>query len=145
MKFLIDLIVALLDWFMGKFWTKKRSGNGKNILLVEDDENDAKLARIHLLESGYELFWVKDKTAALDSMRRLKHRFVFIDVRLVRQSGWDVARAIRLEYPPSMTTICMLSGDEDSFSKMDPGLAVMTLVKSPNWQALVDAVRQAGI
>lgn len=148
-KYLLELLLPvakLIDWGMGMWKGKKRGKNGKNILLVEDNEHDAALAMNALRDAGYETVWVKDKQSALDSMRRLKHRFVFIDVGLGRQSGWDVVDAIRLAgFSPRKTTICVISGSEEMFKDKPAGSAIMTIEKSNRWEALVDAVRQAGL
>lgn len=150
-KFLLELllpVLKLLDWGMGIWKGKKRGRNGQNILLVEDLENDAILIRNCLRRAGYETVWVKDKQSALDSMRRLKHRVVFIDVGLGRQNGWDVRRAIRMAgFSPDVTTIMMMSGSKESFEAKPDGEAVMMIEKPTNdrWEAFVDAVRQAGL
>lgn len=145
MKFLIELIVALLDWAMS--WKgKKRGKNGQNILLVENEPHDAALAINCLRDNGYETVHVTDKKSAMDSMRRLKHRCVIIDVGLGRENGWDLAEEIRLAgFSPTVTTIIMISGSNESFEAKPEGQAFMTIEKSNRWEALVDAVKQAGL
>lgn len=67
------------------------------VLLVEDDEDDALLIREWLAESEAARFtveWVNTHQAALETLERSKHEVYLVDYRLGPHSGLDIVRAI---------------------------------------------------
>ena len=68
---------------------------GPTVLLVEDDENIARLLRSYLAGQGYRVVWVTTGEEALTELERHPVRIVVLDIGLPGIDGFDVCRLIR--------------------------------------------------
>lgn len=127
------------------------------ILLVEDNPNDAELALRALKKGGLanRVLWVKDGAEALDYLFRRGEfdareegspRLVLLDLKMPRVSGTEVLRVVKAD--PSLRRIpivVMTSSNEESDVEETYDLGVNSYVVKPvDFSALVDVVRQAG-
>ena len=68
---------------------------GPTVLLVEDEENIARLLRSYLAGQGYRVVWVTTGEEALTELERHPVRIVVLDIGLPGIDGFDVCRRIR--------------------------------------------------
>ena len=65
------------------------------ILVVEDDEDVARLVQLHLERAGYRVSVAPDGHSALDEVFSLGTDLVLLDIRLPHMDGWEVCRRLR--------------------------------------------------
>jgi two-component system response regulator RegX3 len=68
---------------------------GPTVLLVEDEENIARLLRSYLCSQGFRVVWVTSGEDALAELERHPVRIVVLDIGLPGMDGFDVCRRIR--------------------------------------------------
>jgi CheY-like chemotaxis protein len=95
-----------------------------DVLLVEDDPNDAEVARRAFRRSGLEasLVVVRDGQEALDYVYGSGHgdareprpvpRVIFLDLKLPGLNGWDVLRCIRSDVRTEEVPVVMVSSSD---------------------------------
>lgn len=102
--------------------------SGKNILLVEDCEDEALLAKRALKKAGIakRIVWVKDGTEALDYLHRecLENgtplpQLMLLDIQLPRVDGLGVLRAIRADGRLSGVPVVMFSSSTEDQDVLD--------------------------
>lgn len=67
------------------------------LLLVEDDEDVARLTRAGLIAAGFEVTWVTSGVAAFDSLYAGHFDVMVLDVMIPGLSGWQVLSLMREE------------------------------------------------
>jgi len=72
-------------------------GNGKAILVVDDDVDSARMFALLLSQLGHAAEYATHPKLVLDLARRLRPWLIFLDIRLPDMSGWDLARELRRE------------------------------------------------
>ena len=80
----------------------------ENILIVEDDENLRQVTKIQLDRAGYHTTAATDVPQALGFLSRSPADLVITDMNLPGQSGLDLLKKIRTEYPE--TTVAVFTG-----------------------------------
>lgn len=68
------------------------SGQGRKLLLVEDNEVNREMLQRRLLRAGYTVVCAADGQQALDQMRAETPDLVLLDINLPVKDGWQVAR-----------------------------------------------------
>ena len=68
------------------------SGQGRKLLLVEDNEVNREMLQRRLLRAGYTVVCAADGQQALDQMRSETPDLVLLDINLPVKDGWQVAR-----------------------------------------------------
>ncbi|MFQ5817729.1 MAG: response regulator transcription factor [Terriglobia bacterium] len=68
---------------------------GKRILIVEDEEQMARVLEIRLRASGYETATVYDGEAALQAIAAKPPDLVLLDVMMPKVDGFEVVRTLR--------------------------------------------------
>jgi CheY-like chemotaxis protein len=88
------------------------------ILVVDDNETNAKLLRVLLTAHGHEVVVAGDATATFAAVRSAKPRLILLDLQLPGIDGFDIAR--RLKADPGTKDILIIAvtayamkGDED--------------------------------
>jgi two-component system response regulator len=127
------------------------------ILLVEDNANDAELAMRALKKGGLanRVRWVKDGEQALDYLFRRgsfadreegSPRLVLLDLKMPRVDGIEVLRIVKSD--PStrrIPVVVMTSSNEESDIAQTYDLGVNSyIVKPVDFSAVIEVVRQAG-
>lgn len=88
-----------------------------DILLVEDDPGQARLAEKALRRAGYGVFTVHDAASCLQHVRARSPSFVLLDRGLPDGDGLDVLRTLRAEFPA--VCVIMLTGSDDAGIAVD--------------------------
>jgi CheY-like chemotaxis protein len=127
------------------------------ILLVEDNENDAELTMRALKKRrlANRITWVKDGQEALDYLFRegpyqgreeTKPRLVLLDLKMPRVDGIEVLRAIkRDERTKRIPVVIMTSSEEERDIAASYDLGVNSYVVKPvDFDALADVAGKAG-
>lgn len=85
------------------------------ILIAEDNQINALLARTTLTDAGYEVEVVGDGAAAVEAVSEEAYDLILMDMRMPGMDGTDAARAIRKLGPPvSKTPIIALTANDDT-------------------------------
>ncbi|MFQ6143849.1 response regulator transcription factor [Streptomyces seoulensis] len=66
-----------------------------HVMVAEDDEKQARLARVYLESEGHHVVVVRDGRDALEYIRRSRPDLVVLDVMMPRVDGLDVVRVLR--------------------------------------------------
>ncbi|MFJ4783787.1 response regulator transcription factor [Streptomyces sp. NPDC088794] len=93
-----------------------------HVLVAEDDEKQARLARIYLESEGHHVLVAKDGRDALEHVRRTAPDLLILDVMMPRVDGLDVLRILRAaddELPVLMLTA--RSTEDDLLLGLDLG------------------------
>jgi CheY-like chemotaxis protein len=119
-------------------------GNGKPVLVVEDEPDVRSVVRAMLTEAGFEVFVAKDGASALHQLwKRGGNLALFVtDVDMGRMSGFDLAEMVRSQYPA--VPILFISGlpvSGSELQKVAPGAALLT--KPFDAATLIHAVEKA--
>jgi two-component system NtrC family response regulator len=75
------------------------------ILVVEDDENLRRSTQVQLEKADYDITVAVDVPQALDMLRRFSADLVITDLNLPGQSGLDLLKQIRIDYPDTTVVI----------------------------------------
>jgi signal transduction histidine kinase len=89
------------------------------ILLVENDLNNAKLMQIYLENLGYQVTWAKNAAQMWESLEEINPAVILMDVNLPDDSGLNLVRQLREHQQYSQTpviaqTAMAMSGDRDT-------------------------------
>jgi signal transduction histidine kinase len=101
------------------------------ILLVENDLNNAKLIQIYLEKLGYQITWVKNAAEMWEALENINPTVVLMDVNLPDDNGLNLVRQLRENQQYHMTPviaqtamamkgdreICLAAGVNDYISK----------------------------
>ncbi len=79
----------------------------KNVLLIEDSEQNRYLATYLLEHNGYEVQWARDGILGIELAKKLKPAIVLLDIQLPTLDGYAVAKAIR--QIPDLTDTTMIA------------------------------------
>ena len=130
--------------------------SGKDILLVEDNPDDAELTRIAFEEAGsqHRLHVVRDGVEALDYLF-LRGQFVarepaempamvLLDLNLPRLDGREVLQALRAEPATQALPVIVLTTSAEPFDIDDVyALGANSYIQKPvEFDRFIDAVRQ---
>lgn len=85
-------------------------------LVVEDDEDLAKLLQDQLSGLGFEIDWAADGRSGLQKSLENDYAFVILDLMLPELEGTEVCRKLREEKPQQ--PIIVLTGKSDELSKV---------------------------
>lgn len=89
---------------------------GRRILVVDDNIDGANSLALLLQAMGHQVHVAHDGAEGIDTARRVRPQFLFVDIVMPGMDGYEVARQLRLEMPPSDLRIFAMSGfgqDED--------------------------------
>ena len=92
------------------------------LLLVEDEEDAARLIAKGLRQEGYFVDVANDGEAGLESSERTPYGLIILDVRLPVKDGWTVCRELRkreIQTPVLMLTA--LGATQDRIQGLDLG------------------------
>ena len=96
---------------------------GKQVLVVDDNEDAADTLRIVVVGLGYHATVAKDGLSAVDMIKRQRPDVVLLDIGLPGLSGIEVAKKIRREMvnPPAMIAVTAYGPDKDQDSAFKAG------------------------
>lgn len=94
---------------------KSLSGEPTKILLIEDDENDAKLAMRVMKDYGIEVVWARDQVEAMAASLKEFFRLIFLDLKLDGgSSGLDLIARLKEGNPKCWVVVLSGAYAEDS-------------------------------
>lgn len=90
--------------------------SGELILVVDDEPNIVRLARMYLEQDGYQVIDVGDGEKALEKIQEIRPDLILLDLMLPKVDGMDVCRNLRLKR--DYTPILMLTARGDDIDKI---------------------------
>ena len=91
------------------------------VMVAEDDEKQADLARRYLRREGHEVAVVHDGRAALDEIRRRSPDLLLLDVMMPLVDGMDVCRILRRDSQLPVLMLTARTAEEDLLLGLDLG------------------------
>ena len=88
----------------------------ERILIVEDERAVARGLEYALRAEGFEVFWARTGSEALELTRREQPDLITLDLRLPDMSGYDVCRALRSEN--RRQPVLMLTAKDEELDKV---------------------------
>lgn len=91
------------------------SWEGKNVLIVEDNETSNIYFEAALRKTKAKLFWAKNGIDAVEIVRKNKIDLVLMDINMPKMDGIESTRIIKSEFPSVFVvvqTAFVLSGEE---------------------------------
>jgi two-component system cell cycle response regulator DivK len=92
--------------------------SGERILIVDDNPQNLKLARVLLLDEGYEVVTAIDAEDALEVLARFAPQLILMDLQLPGMDGLELTRRLKKDPAWRETVIVALTayamkGDDD--------------------------------
>jgi DNA-binding response OmpR family regulator len=112
----------------------------ETILVVDDEANIIKLARMYLQNEGYVVESARDGREALTKIKSLQPALVILDLMLPEVDGWEVCRKVRADSNVPIIMLTARSDDVDKIVGLELG-ADDYLTKPFNPRELVARVR----
>ncbi|MEU5780713.1 response regulator transcription factor [Micromonospora lupini] len=94
---------------------------GALVLIAEDDEKQAELARRYLEREGHAVVVVGDGRAALEQVRQRRPALLILDVMMPKVDGLDVCRVLRRESDLPVLMLTARSTEDDLLLGLDLG------------------------
>ncbi|MFG1842382.1 response regulator transcription factor [Micromonospora sp. NPDC049175] len=91
------------------------------VLVAEDDQKQAELARRYLEREGHEVLVVGDGRAALEQIRQRPPALLVLDVMMPKVDGLDVCRILRRESDLPVLMVTARSTEDDLLLGLDLG------------------------
>ncbi|WP_433130515.1 response regulator transcription factor [Micromonospora sp. CA-240977] len=91
------------------------------VLVAEDDQKQAELARRYLEREGHEVLVVGDGRAALERIRQRPPALLILDVMMPKVDGLDVCRILRRESDLPVLMVTARSTEDDLLLGLDLG------------------------
>jgi two-component system response regulator ResD len=110
------------------------------VLVVEDEENIARLVRLYLEEAGFRVLAAGDGLDGLALYERERPELVILDLMLPGMDGWEVCRRIRATAHTPILMLTARQTEEDRISGLDLG-ADDYVIKPFSPRELVSRVR----
>jgi len=73
----------------------KKNGNGKKILVVDDEPHVIKSLTFVLTREGYDVYSADNGEDGLTKIRQLKPNLVFLDVMMPKKNGYEVCQEVK--------------------------------------------------
>jgi DNA-binding response OmpR family regulator len=93
----------------------------RTILIVEDDEQLARLLLEYLSRHSYDLSWVQDGEAAVGRIEEDPPDLVILDLMLPGMSGLDVCRQVRPHYRGAILMLTASQSEADHINGLELG------------------------
>ncbi|MEY4544081.1 MAG: hypothetical protein RL685_276 [Pseudomonadota bacterium] len=124
----------------------KRFGEGRRVLVVDDDALQAKLARLHLKRRGFEVQTASNGVEALLAARERAPDAIVSDVMMPLLDGFGLCAALRRDSALAKIPIVLMSNsyvdDADRQLARAAG-ADQLVIRTPSLQEVVEALRGA--
>jgi len=84
----------------------KLAGNGKKILVVDDEPHVIKSLTFVLTKEGYDVSSAENGEDAMAKMRQSKPNLVFLDVMMPKKNGYEVCQEVKRD--SGLRDICVI-------------------------------------
>jgi CheY-like chemotaxis protein len=108
----------------------------KRILIVDDDQANARVLALLLERYGYEAVFELDGAAALKTAAAFKPDVVFIDLAMPAMNGYELAKQLRQQASDSSPKLVSLTGVPRGFGHGDDSVFEEYLLKPANVVAI---------
>jgi CheY-like chemotaxis protein len=101
-------------------------GDGRTVLVVDDEPDVLLLCRVNLEFEGYDVVEAADGVEALDKLREARPDVVLLDVMMPRMDGWQVLAEIKGDDELKDIPVVMLTAkvqDQDQIRGWSEGAA----------------------
>ena len=115
------------------------------ILIVDDNQDLAKVMRVVLVQAGFEVEIVFSGQEALDQLTQHMPDVIILDLMMPDISGFTILRQLRASESTAPLPVIVLTARMDQESRLESQSAGANayLTKPFNAQALIEHVRQA--
>jgi DNA-binding response OmpR family regulator len=110
------------------------------ILVVDDERNIVQLARLYLVNEGYQVVTAYDGLEAMEKVKSHSPNLVVLDLMMPKLDGWDVCRRLRKDSDIPIIILTARGDDEDRILGLELG-ADDYVVKPFNPRELVARVK----
>lgn len=90
-----------------------------NILIVEDQPTDLKLACVVLEADGHHIFDARDATEAFQVIQRERPGFILLDLNLPDMNGLTLARKLKTDPATKHIRVIAVTGYASRFTRQD--------------------------
>jgi DNA-binding response OmpR family regulator len=101
----------------------KNNGNGRTILVVDDEPHVIKSLTFVLTKEGYEVDSAENGEDALTKIQQLKPGLVFLDVMMPKKNGYEVCQEVKKDPGLGDVYIIMLTAKGQEADR-EKGLSV---------------------
>jgi len=88
-----------------------KEGNGKSVLIVEDEPGIAAICMRVLSREGFQVDIAENGEVALAMWRRKNYDLCLSDIRTPRMNGIELYRQLEIERPEAIKTFIFTTGD----------------------------------
>ena len=88
-----------------------KEGNGKSVLVVEDEPGIAAICMRVLSREGFQVDIAENGEVALAMWRRKNYDLCLSDIRTLRMNGIELYRQLEIERPEAIKTFVFTTGD----------------------------------
>ena len=88
-----------------------KEGNGKSVLVVEDEPGIAAICMRVLSREGFQVDIAVNGEVALEMWRRKNYDLCLSDIRTPRMNGIELYRQLEIERPEAVKTFIFTTGD----------------------------------
>lgn len=110
------------------------------ILVVDDERNIVQLARLYLVNEGFQVVTAYDGVEALEKVKSHSPALVVLDLMMPRLDGWEVCRRLRKDSDIPIIILTARGDDEDRILGLELG-ADDYIVKPFNPRELVARIK----
>jgi PAS domain S-box-containing protein len=122
-----------------------QAGNGRRVLIVDDNEDAARMLAAALESFGYEVEWATDGPGGLAAARQFKPEIGLLDIGLPVMDGYELARRFAADQELARTRLIAITGygqERDRERSRQAGF-VAHLIKPLDVQVLRSVMEEA--
>jgi PAS domain S-box-containing protein len=140
------LIEALRVYLPGQSAGPRSHGEGRRLLVVDDDQVQLKLTRVHFSQLGFDVTAVSSASDAVVAARSHRPDAILSDVFMPGTDGFDLCLEIRSDPDLANVPVLLLSGqygskaDEDLARRVGASALVL---RTPDFRNVAPAILQA--
>lgn len=115
----------------------------QKILIIEDDEDQAKILKLRLNSGGFDARSVPDALLAIQEARTFKPELIFLDLMLPGGGGLEVLGRLKLSIYTNKIPIVVMTGmDNEEYKSKVLKIGVEAFVQKPyDTQKMVELAR----
>ncbi|MFP4392990.1 MAG: PP2C family protein-serine/threonine phosphatase [Desulfohalobiaceae bacterium] len=94
------------------------SNSSIRILIVDDEQINAKMLQTFLRKAGYQTLWAQDGSQARQMAREMQPELILLDIMMPHESGFQVCSSLKKEPSTAEIPIIFISALQDIQSKV---------------------------